>query len=118
MLSAAGSMMGSVVALPLCGLLCKYGFDDGWASIFYVIGNVVIEFPLSLQKLFLKNLLIAITEDIYCFTADALTCYAFSQFEVWTCAVHMHNVGLFLTFVTLIATYNCLLYTSPSPRDS
>jgi len=32
-------MMGSVVALPLSGLLCKYGFDEGWASIFYVIGE-------------------------------------------------------------------------------
>jgi len=32
-------MMGNVVALPLCGLLCKYGFDEGWASIFYVIGG-------------------------------------------------------------------------------
>jgi len=31
--------MGNVVALPLCGLLCKYGFDEGWASIFYVIGG-------------------------------------------------------------------------------
>jgi len=39
MLSFAGSMMGNVIALPLCGILCKYGFDGGWASIFYVIGE-------------------------------------------------------------------------------
>ena len=39
MLSVSGSMMGNVLALPLCGLLCKYGFDEGWASIFYVIGD-------------------------------------------------------------------------------
>jgi len=39
MLPAAGSMMGNVIALPLSGFLCRYGFDDGWASIFYVIGE-------------------------------------------------------------------------------
>jgi len=39
MLFVSGSMMGNVLALPLCGLLCKYGFDEGWASIFYVIGE-------------------------------------------------------------------------------
>jgi len=37
--------MGSVVALPLCGFLCKYGFDEGWASIFYVIGIAALLMP-------------------------------------------------------------------------
>jgi ACS family sodium-dependent inorganic phosphate cotransporter-like MFS transporter 5 len=38
MLSYAGSMLGSVVAMPLSGFLCQYGFDDGWGSVFYTIG--------------------------------------------------------------------------------
>lgn len=34
----AGALMGNVIALPVAGLLCQYGFSDGWDSIFYVIG--------------------------------------------------------------------------------
>lgn len=34
----AGSMMGNVIALPVSGVLCQYGFDEGWASVFYVFG--------------------------------------------------------------------------------
>lgn len=37
-----GSMMGSVVALPVSGVLCQYGFDDGWGSVFYTIGRSVL----------------------------------------------------------------------------
>jgi len=32
-------MMGNVVSLPLAGLLCQYGFSEGWDSVFYVIGE-------------------------------------------------------------------------------
>lgn len=31
-------MNSKVITLPLGGFLCVYGFDGGWASIFYVIG--------------------------------------------------------------------------------
>ena len=31
--------MGNVVSMPLAGLLCQYGFSEGWDSVFYVIGE-------------------------------------------------------------------------------
>ncbi len=37
-ISAAGSWIGNVIALPLGGYLCEHGFDGGWSSIFYVFG--------------------------------------------------------------------------------
>ncbi|KAK2143014.1 hypothetical protein LSH36_887g02089 [Paralvinella palmiformis] len=34
-----GCMAAAMVGLPLSGVLCKYGFSEGWDSIFYVIGS-------------------------------------------------------------------------------
>ncbi|XP_074641028.1 sialin-like [Tubulanus polymorphus] len=34
----SGAQLGNVLTLPLAGLLCKYGFDGGWPSIFYILG--------------------------------------------------------------------------------
>lgn len=36
--STAGAWVGNIIALPLGGFLCAYGFDGGWASIFYLFG--------------------------------------------------------------------------------
>jgi len=36
--------MGNVVSLPLAGLLCQYGFSEGWDSVFYVIGENLLLF--------------------------------------------------------------------------
>jgi len=34
----AGSQMGTVIAMPLCGFLISSGFMEGWPSVFYVMG--------------------------------------------------------------------------------
>jgi len=39
-ITAAGCPVGTILTMPLTGLLTKYGFDGGWASVFYVFGCV------------------------------------------------------------------------------
>ncbi len=34
-----GKNFGTVLAQPLTGFLCEYGFDGGWPSVFYVFGE-------------------------------------------------------------------------------
>ncbi|EDV45847.2 uncharacterized protein Dere_GG18727 [Drosophila erecta] len=36
----AGAQFGTIVSMPLSGLLAHYGFDGGWPSIFYVFGLI------------------------------------------------------------------------------
>lgn len=38
-IALAGMNVGTVVTMPLTGLLTKYGFDGGWASVFYCFGK-------------------------------------------------------------------------------
>ena len=40
-LTIPGAQVGNVITLPLSGILCEYGFDDGWGSIFYVFGIIL-----------------------------------------------------------------------------
>ena len=35
----SGCPVGTILTMPLTGLLTKYGFDGGWASVFYVFGE-------------------------------------------------------------------------------
>ena len=35
----SGAQIGNVMTFPLAGLLCEYGFDGGWPSIFYILGE-------------------------------------------------------------------------------
>jgi len=41
-IALAGMNVGTVVTMPLTGLLTKYGFDGGWASVFYCFGGMGI----------------------------------------------------------------------------
>ena len=34
-----GQYVGSVISFPLTAVLCVYGFDGGWPSVFYVFGK-------------------------------------------------------------------------------
>ena len=37
-----GSLLGNVITFSGSGMLCAYGFDNGWGSIFYVTGRIEI----------------------------------------------------------------------------
>lgn len=37
-----GAMIGNVIAMPVSGLLCQHGFDEGWGSVFYVTGLKIL----------------------------------------------------------------------------
>ncbi|CAF0884850.1 unnamed protein product, partial [Brachionus calyciflorus] len=40
--ATAGAWVGNIVALPVGGVLCVYGFGGGWPSIFYLFGAIGI----------------------------------------------------------------------------
>lgn len=35
-----GAQFGTVITLPVTGILCEYGFDGGWPTVFYVFGGL------------------------------------------------------------------------------
>ncbi|XP_071109883.1 uncharacterized transporter slc-17.2-like [Haliotis cracherodii] len=40
--SFAGPKIGSIAVFATSGYLCKYGFDNGWASMFYITGGITL----------------------------------------------------------------------------
>lgn len=43
----AGAQFGTVISMPLSGLLADYGFDGGWPSIFYIFGILGVVWSLA-----------------------------------------------------------------------
>ena len=39
LLIISGGSIGYLLTMPITGLLTKYGFDGGWASVFYCFGE-------------------------------------------------------------------------------
>jgi len=39
-ITVAGCPVGTILSMPLSGVMSKYGFDGGWASVFYCFGAV------------------------------------------------------------------------------
>ena len=35
----SGCPVGNILAIPITGMLAKYGFDGGWPSVFYCFGK-------------------------------------------------------------------------------
>ncbi|ELT88380.1 hypothetical protein CAPTEDRAFT_172198 [Capitella teleta] len=46
-ISYAGSLTGTLLLYPTVGLMCEYGFDGGWPSIFYTIGGFGVIWSVS-----------------------------------------------------------------------
>ena len=40
--ASSGAKVGNIVALSLGSVLCMYGIDGGWPSIFYLFGNHIL----------------------------------------------------------------------------
>jgi len=62
-LCALGTTLGFVMTFNTSGVLCEYGFDNGWGSIFYVTGLIspcvgVIKTKCDLNVLKLKAALL------------------------------------------------------------
>ncbi|XP_074615597.1 vesicular glutamate transporter 2.1-like [Acropora palmata] len=39
-ITVAGCPVGTILSMPLSGVMSKYGFDGGWASVFYCFGAI------------------------------------------------------------------------------
>ena len=43
-LVVVGSFEGAIISFILSGVLCEYGFDGGWPSVFYIFGKGIVNF--------------------------------------------------------------------------
>ncbi|KAK7500791.1 hypothetical protein BaRGS_00008035 [Batillaria attramentaria] len=103
----AGCQMGYVLTFPVTALLCEYGFDGGWPSVFYVMAGMVLVWCLLWTFLVTDSPLdhprISAEEQSYIVTSLKGT---ISMNKVWAAFV-CHtccNWGEY-TFLTNIPTY-------------
>ncbi|KAK0056347.1 sialin-like isoform X1 [Biomphalaria pfeifferi] len=119
-LSFAGLAVGSIATLSTSGLLCHYGFDNGWGSIFYISGLVTLLWSglwlTMTTDLPSENYRITTLERVYIETSigrggmkkldrvpwkDILTSRA-----VWALTIsHFCNNYIYYTMITLVPTY-------------
>ncbi|KAK7475888.1 hypothetical protein BaRGS_00032856 [Batillaria attramentaria] len=89
--SFAGAQLGTVFAMPISGLLCKYGFAGGWPSVFYVFAEERHFIESSIGQKKRLN-----TPWRHIFTSSAL----------WaTAAAHFTNNWGFYSMLTCLPTY-------------
>ena len=53
--SLTGTTVGAVLTFTTSGLLCAYGFDNGWPSIFYIHGKIKVRTQLLLVTVHLQR---------------------------------------------------------------
>ena len=51
----AGSFIGAIISFILSGVLCEYGFDGGWPSVFYIFGEDSDSLPLFQRRFEASN---------------------------------------------------------------
>lgn len=59
-----GSTVGTIISFPLSGVLCQYGFDGGWPSIFYIFGNWVILYLCTMHSTLSHNVSAILYEHV------------------------------------------------------
>ncbi|XP_029848749.2 sialin isoform X1 [Ixodes scapularis] len=114
-----GSLLGTVITLPVAAVLCEHGFDGGWPSVFYLTGLlgfvwVVVWFLLS-SATPEQNRLISLEERKY--IVDSRDCkfgvqrsvpwieILLSQ-PVWMCAlIKFCSAWSFYTLLTELPSY-------------
>ena len=55
-----GCSAGTVITMPLTGLLTKYGFDGGWPSVFYSFGKCAHRKIIDVRLQYISNAILLI----------------------------------------------------------
>lgn len=55
--AVAGAFFGTIITYPVTAFLCEQGFDNGWASAFYIFGMIAQNSQTKLLKPSLQDIL-------------------------------------------------------------